>query len=44
MPSFHLDGLGSAILASIIVGLTGWIANAFIGDRAKVQVWTLRGR
>jgi putative membrane protein len=39
MPSFHLAGLGSAILASVIVGLTGWIANAFVGDRAKIEVW-----
>jgi len=28
----------------MIVGLTGWIASAFIGDRAKIQVWTIRGR
>ncbi len=40
MPSFHLAGLGPAILASIIVGLTGWIANAYIGDR-KVEVWSV---
>jgi putative membrane protein len=42
MPSFHLAGLGSAILASVIVGLTGWIANAFVGDRAKIEVWKVK--
>jgi putative membrane protein len=38
MPPFHIEGLGSAILGSLIVGLTGWVANAFIGNR-KVEVW-----
>lgn len=28
MPSFHLDGWIAAILASAVVGLTGWLANA----------------
>jgi len=31
VPSFHLGGLGSAVLASLILAVTGWIANAFIG-------------
>jgi putative membrane protein len=44
MPSFHVEGLGSAILASIVVGLTGWLANAFVGDRGTVEVWTARSR
>lgn len=39
MPSFHLAGLGTAIFASMIVGLTGWLANAYVGDRAKIEVW-----
>ena len=41
MPSFHLSGLGSAIVASVIVGLTGWAANAFVGNK-KVEIWTVR--
>jgi len=44
MPSFHVAGLGAAIMASIIVGLTGWIANRYIGDKGNIQVWTVRGR
>jgi putative membrane protein len=44
MPSFHIAGLGTAIWASIIVGLTGWIANGFVGDKGKVEVWSARGR
>jgi putative membrane protein len=43
MPPFHLEGLGSAILGSVIVGLTGWAANAFIGNR-KVEVWSPRAK
>lgn len=35
MPSFHIDGFGQAMLASIIVGITGWMANAFIKDKKK---------
>jgi putative membrane protein len=35
MPSFQIDSLGTAILASIIVSLTGWAANAFIGKKEK---------
>ena|SRR5256885_10229707 len=40
MPSFHVEGLGSAIMASIIVGLTAWAANWFIGDRGNIHIWT----
>lgn len=43
MPSFQLSGLGPAVLASVIVGLTGWAANAFVGDR-KVEIWSVRRR
>lgn len=42
MPTFHIEGLGWAILASIIVGLTGWAANAFVGNRGNVEVWTIK--
>jgi uncharacterized membrane protein YvlD (DUF360 family) len=38
MPSFRLEGLGTAILASVIVGLTSWLANGFIGNRGRVEV------
>ena len=42
MPSFHIAGIGSAILASVIVGLTGWIANGFVGKRARIVVWSAK--
>jgi putative membrane protein len=37
MPSFHLDGLGTAIVAWVIVGLTSWVANGLVGNRARVE-------
>jgi putative membrane protein len=43
MPSFQVEGLGSAILASVIVGLTAWAANAFVGDK-RVEVWKVRAK
>ena len=42
MPSFHIAGLWSAILAALIVGLTGWFANAYVGDRARIEVWKIK--
>lgn len=42
IPSFHIDGLGWGTLAAIVVGLTGWLANAFVGPRGQVEVWTVR--
>ncbi len=43
MPSFHISGLGPAVLASVIVGITGWAANAYIGNR-RVEIWTARSQ
>ena len=42
MGAFHLEGLGTAIMASVIVGLTGWIANGFVGDKGRVEVWKVK--
>ncbi|MBI3981992.1 MAG: phage holin family protein [Gemmatimonadetes bacterium] len=38
MDGFHIAGLGSAIIAWIIMGLTGLVANALIGDRRAVVI------
>jgi putative membrane protein len=38
MPSFHLEGLGTAIVAWLIVALTSWVANGFIGSRGRLEV------
>jgi putative membrane protein len=42
MPTFHVAGLLPAIFASVIVGLTGWIANGTVGDRGGFEVWNSR--
>jgi putative membrane protein len=38
MPSVHMAGLGTGILTAIIVGLTGLIANRYVGGRPTVVV------
>jgi len=42
LPGFVVVGLGSAILTSIIVSITGWLVNAFIGSEGRVQMITVR--
>jgi len=37
VPGFSLSGLGAAILASIVVGLTGWLASAFVGGSGRIE-------
>jgi putative membrane protein len=39
MDRMHVEGLGTAIVASVIVGITGWLANGFVGNRGKVEMW-----
>jgi putative membrane protein len=37
LPGLKLAGLGAAILASIVVGLTSWFASAFVGGSGKIE-------
>lgn len=37
VPGFSLSGLGSAILGSIVVGLTGWLASTFVGGSGRIE-------
>ena len=37
LPGFHVDGLGSAILGSIVVGLTSWFASTFVGGSGRIE-------
>jgi putative membrane protein len=39
MAPMHVEGLGTAVVASVIVAITGWMANGFVGNRAKVEAW-----
>ncbi|HTC52203.1 MAG TPA: phage holin family protein [Steroidobacteraceae bacterium] len=44
LPGFHLSGFMAALLASLLVSLTGWIGSMFIGSRGRFEVYTHRGR
>jgi putative membrane protein len=37
LSGFELAGLGSAILTSIVVGVTGWFASAFVGSTGRIE-------
>src|SRR3989454_7827092 len=37
MPGFSLTGLWAAILTSIVVGLTSWVASAFVGGSGRIE-------
>ena len=41
---FHVSGFGAALLASLVVGLTGWIGSMFIGPRGRFEVYSNRPR
>jgi putative membrane protein len=36
---FHVHGLWAAILGSIVVGLTGWVASWFIGPTGRIGAY-----
>jgi putative membrane protein len=37
LPGFTVSGLGAAILGSIVVGLTSWVASAFVGSTGRLE-------
>ncbi len=39
---FHVAGFGAALLASLIVSVTGWIGSWFIGPRGKFEIYVNR--
>lgn len=41
---FSIDGFGWAILGSVIITITSWIGNAFIGPKGRVEIYTHRDR
>ncbi len=42
--NFTIAGFGSALLGSIVVGLTGWLGSWFIGPRGRIEVIVVRQR
>jgi len=41
---FQIAGFGSALLGSMVVSITGWLASWLIGPRGRVEVIAARGR
>ncbi len=37
LPGFHVAGLAAAILGSVVVGLTSWVASAFVGGSGRIE-------
>jgi len=42
--NFTIVDFGSALLGSIVVSLTGWVASYFIGPRGRIEVIVVRHR
>lgn len=42
LTGFYVAGLGSAILCALIVTLTSWVVNSFIGPEGQVEVITVQ--
>jgi putative membrane protein len=43
LPGFHINGFWPAVLASLIVSVTGWIGSALFGSQAKVEIYRRNG-
>jgi putative membrane protein len=44
LQGFHIANFMAALLASLVVGLTGWIGSMFIGPRGSFEVYSNRKR
>ena len=44
LDGFHLAGFGSALLAAMIVSITGWIASWWVGPTGRVEVMVVQGQ
>ena len=40
---FHIADFRAALLASVLVSVTGWIGSSFIGPRGRFEVYVNRG-
>jgi putative membrane protein len=38
LDGFHISGFGAALLGSIVVGLTSWVASWYVGPRGRIEV------
>ena len=44
LDGFSLSGFGSALLGSIVVSLTGWIASWYVGGSGRIEVLVVERR
>lgn len=44
LEGFQIEGFWSALMTSIVVGLTSWIGNAFIGERGRYELVVVKRR
>jgi putative membrane protein len=44
LPGFTITGFWSALGASVVVSLVGWVASSFIGPRGRFEVLLARRR
>lgn len=42
LDGFHVAGFGSALLGSIVVGLTSWVASWYVGPKGRFEVLVVR--
>jgi putative membrane protein len=43
LPGFNITGFWTAVLAALIVSITGWIGSTLFGSKAKVEVYRREG-
>jgi putative membrane protein len=44
LDGFRVAGLGAALLGSLVVGFTGWLASWYVGPRGRYEVLVVRRR
>jgi putative membrane protein len=37
VPGFHVTGLLAAVLAALVLGVTGWLASSFVGRSGRIE-------
>ena len=42
LDGFQVASFGAALLAAVLVSLTGWVGNSFIGERGRYEVVAFR--
>jgi putative membrane protein len=44
LPKFSISGFRAALLAAIVVSITGWVGSWFIGPKGRVEVFRSHNR